>query len=132
MGELAGALNKEGKGIESSPVSPQQLSGLIKRIADKTISGKIAKTVFEAMYTQQGSADDIIERAGLKQVTDTASIENLIDEVLVANPHQLEQYQAGKEKLFGFFVGQVMKISKGKANPQQLNELLKKKLSKRE
>jgi aspartyl-tRNA(Asn)/glutamyl-tRNA(Gln) amidotransferase subunit B len=105
---------------------------LIKRIADKTISGKIAKTVFEAMYTQQGSADDIIERAGLKQVTDTASIENLIDEVLVANPHQLEQYQAGKEKLFGFFVGQVMKISKGKANPQQLNELLKKKLSKRE
>jgi aspartyl-tRNA(Asn)/glutamyl-tRNA(Gln) amidotransferase subunit B len=132
MGELAGALNKEGKGIESSPVSPQQLSGLIKRIADKTISGKIAKTVFEAMYTQQGSADDIIERAGLKQVTDTASIENLIDEVLVANPHQLEQYQAGKEKLFGFFVGQVMKISKGKANPQQLNELLKKKLSKGE
>lgn len=131
MGELAGALNKEGKSIESSPVSPQQLSGLIKRIADKTISGKIAKTVFEAMYTQQGSADDIIERAGLKQVTDTASIENLIDEVLVANPHQLEQYQAGKEKLFGFFVGQVMKISKGKANPQQLNELLKKKLSKK-
>jgi aspartyl-tRNA(Asn)/glutamyl-tRNA(Gln) amidotransferase subunit B len=132
MGELAGALNKEGKGIESSPVSPQQLSELIKRIADKTISGKIAKTVFEAMYAQQGNADDIIERAGLKQVTDTASIENLIDEVLVANPHQVEQYQAGKEKLFGFFVGQVMKISKGKANPQQLNELLKKKLSKKE
>jgi aspartyl-tRNA(Asn)/glutamyl-tRNA(Gln) amidotransferase subunit B len=84
------------------------------------------------MYTQQGNADDIIERAGLKQMTDATSIENLIDEVLAANPHQLEQYQAGKEKLFGFFIGQVMKVSKGKANPQQLNALLKKKLSKRE
>jgi aspartyl-tRNA(Asn)/glutamyl-tRNA(Gln) amidotransferase subunit B len=132
MGDLAGALNKEGKSIESSPVSPKQLGELIKRIADKTISSKIAKTVFEAMYAQQGNADDIIERAGLKQMTDATSIENLIDEVLAANPHQLEQYQAGKEKLFGFFIGQVMKVSKGKANPQQLNALLKKKLSKRE
>jgi aspartyl-tRNA(Asn)/glutamyl-tRNA(Gln) amidotransferase subunit B len=131
MGDLAGALNKEGKGIESSPISPKQLSGLIKRIVDKTISGKIAKTVFEAMYARQGDADDIIERTGLRQMTDAASIENLIDEILAANPHQVEQYQAGKEKLFGFFVGQVMKVSKGKANPQQLNELLKKKLSQR-
>lgn len=129
MGELSGALNKEDKAIEDSPVSPQRLGELIKRIADKTISGKIAKTVFEAMYARQGSADEIIERSGLKQVTDTASIENLIDEVLAANPHQVEQYQAGKEKLFGFFVGQAMKASKGKVNPQQLNELLKKKLS---
>lgn len=115
--------------IEDSPVSPQQLGGLIKRIVDNTISGKIAKTVFEEMYTQQGDTDDIIERLGLKQVTDTASIESLIDEVLTANPQQLEQYRAGKDKLFSFFVGQIMKISKGKVNPQQLNELLKKRLS---
>ncbi|BAW80957.1 aspartyl/glutamyl-tRNA(Asn/Gln) amidotransferase subunit B [Candidatus Nitrosoglobus terrae] len=129
MGDLAAALNKENKNIEDSPVSPQQLGGLIKRIVDNTISGKIAKTVFEEMYTQQGDTDDIIERLGLKQVTDTASIESLIDEVLTANPQQLEQYRAGKDKLFSFFVGQIMKISKGKVNPQQLNELLKKRLS---
>ncbi|QBQ54439.1 Asp-tRNA(Asn)/Glu-tRNA(Gln) amidotransferase subunit GatB [Nitrosococcus wardiae] len=129
MGDLAGALNKEGKSIESSPVTPEQLGQLIKRMADKTISGKIAKTVFETIYTQGGSADEIIERQGLKQVTDTASIEKLIDEVLAAHPQQLAQYQAGKDKLFGFFVGQVMKVSKGKANPEQVNDLLKKKLS---
>ncbi|ADE16329.1 glutamyl-tRNA(Gln) amidotransferase, B subunit [Nitrosococcus halophilus Nc 4] len=129
MGDLAGALNKEGKNIENSPVTPEQLGQLIKRVVDKTISGKIAKTVFETMYTQGGNADEIIERQGLKQVTDTASIEKLIDEVLATHPQQLEQYQAGKNKLFGFFVGQVMKASKGKANPEQVNELLKKKLS---
>ncbi|CAB1276825.1 Asp-tRNA(Asn)/Glu-tRNA(Gln) amidotransferase subunit GatB [Candidatus Nitrosacidococcus tergens] len=129
MGDLAGALNKEGKEIQQCPVSPQQLGGLIQRIVDNTISGKIAKTVFEQMYDQQGEADEIIERSGLKQVTDTASIEKLIDEVLAANPEQLEQYRSGKDKLFGFFVGQAMKVSKGKANPQQLNELLKKKLN---
>ncbi|ABA58475.1 aspartyl/glutamyl-tRNA(Asn/Gln) amidotransferase subunit B [Nitrosococcus oceani ATCC 19707] len=129
MGDLAGALNKEGKSIADSPVSPEQLGQLIKRIADETISGKIAKTVFETMYAQGGKADEIIARQGLKQVTDTASIEKLIDEVLAANPQQVTQYQGGKDKLFGFFVGQVMKTSKGKANPQQLNELLKKKLS---
>ncbi|ADJ28022.1 Asp-tRNA(Asn)/Glu-tRNA(Gln) amidotransferase subunit GatB [Nitrosococcus watsonii] len=128
MGDLAGALNKEGKSIEDSPVSPEQLGQLIKRITDKTISGKIAKTVFETMYAQGGKVDEIIAHQGLKQVTDTASIEKLIDEVLAANPQQVMQYQAGKDKLFGFFVGQVMKVSKGKANPQQLNELLKKKL----
>lgn len=129
MGDLAGALNKEGKSIEDNPVSPEQLGQLIKRIADGTISGKIAKTVFETMYAEGGRADEIIERQGLKQVTDMASIEKLIDEVLAANPQQVAQFQAGKEKLFSFFVGQVMKTSQGKVNPQQLNELLKKKLS---
>lgn len=128
MGDLAGALNKEGKSIENSPVSPGQLGQLIRRIADKTISGKIAKTVFETIYTQGGHVDEIIERQGLKQVTDAASIEKLIDEILAAHPQQVQDYRAGKEKLFGFFVGQVMKASKGKANPQQLNALLKKKL----
>ncbi|CAH9019239.1 Asp-tRNA(Asn)/Glu-tRNA(Gln) amidotransferase subunit GatB [Candidatus Nitrosacidococcus sp. I8] len=129
MGDLAGALNKEGKEIQQCPVSPQQLGGLIQRIVDNTISGKIAKTVFEQIYDQQGDANEIIERSSLKQVTDTASIEKLIDEVLAANPDQLEQYRSGKDKLFGFFVGQAMKVSKGKANPQQLNEILKKKLN---
>lgn len=128
MGDLAGALNKEGRDIENSPVAPEELGRLIMRIADHTISGKLAKSVFEAMYAGEGRADEIIERKGLKQVTDIASIEKLIEEILAANPQQLEQYQAGKEKLFGFFVGQVMKASKGKANPAQVNEILKRKL----
>ncbi len=128
MGDLAGALNKEGRNIENSPVTPEELGKLIKRIADNTISGKMAKAVFEAMYAGEGHADEIIERKGLKQVTDTASIEELIEEVLAANPQQLEQYHAGKEKLFGFFIGQIMKASKGKANPTQVNEILKRKL----
>jgi aspartyl-tRNA(Asn)/glutamyl-tRNA(Gln) amidotransferase subunit B len=129
MGDLAGALNKEGKNIESSPVTPEQLGKLVQRIADNTISGKIAKAVFETMYAEQIDVDVIIERKGLKQVTDAASIEKLIAEVLATNPQQVEQYRAGKEKLFGFFVGQVMKISKGKANPNQVNKLLKQKLT---
>ena len=105
------------------------LGGLIQRIADNTISGKIAKQVFEAMWEGEGDADSVIEKKGLKQITDTSAIEQVIDEILAANPEQLKQYRAGKEKLLGFFVGQAMKATQGKANPAQLNELLKKKLN---
>jgi len=129
MGDLSALLNKENLDITESKVTAPQLAGMLRRISDNTISGKIAKTVFEAMWAGEGDADAIIEQKGLKQVTDSGAIEKLIDEVIANNPKQLEQYRAGKEKLFGFFVGQVMKISKGKANPAQLNELLKNKLS---
>ncbi len=129
MGELSAALNRDGLEITDSPVTPKMLGGLLRRIADNTISGKIAKEVFEAMWAGEGEADAIIEKRGLRQVTDTSAIEAMIDEVLAANPSQVEQYKAGKEKLLAYFVGQVMKASKGKANPAQLNELLKKKLN---
>ena len=129
MGELLGALNKEGKSITVCPVSPEQLGGMVKRIADGTVSGKIAKQIFEAMWNGEGDADAIIEAKGLKQVSDTGFIDKLIDEVMAENPGQLADYRAGKDKLFGFFVGQAMKKSQGKANPQQLNELLQKKLA---
>ncbi|MAZ44541.1 MAG: Asp-tRNA(Asn)/Glu-tRNA(Gln) amidotransferase GatCAB subunit B [Legionellales bacterium] len=129
LGDFLGALNKENLLISQSPVSAEGLSGLISRIVDNTISGKIAKTVFEKMFSTGESADAIIENEGLKQVTDTKAIEALIDEVLNAHPEQKAQYQAGKDKMFGFFVGQVMKKSQGKANPAQVNEILKKKLS---
>jgi aspartyl-tRNA(Asn)/glutamyl-tRNA(Gln) amidotransferase subunit B len=128
MGDLAGFLNKEGKEIAQSPVSAAQLAGLLGRIQDRTISGKIAKEVFEALWAGAGDADAIIEQRGLKQITDTSAIEKVIDDVIAANPEQLAQYRAGKDKLFGFFVGQVMKLSKGKANPQQVNDLLTRKL----
>jgi aspartyl-tRNA(Asn)/glutamyl-tRNA(Gln) amidotransferase subunit B len=132
MVELSSLLNKEGLEIEQSPVSAEQLGGMILRIKDNTISGKIAKMVFEAMAAGEGSADQIIEQKGLKQVTDTGAIEAMLDEVLAANTAQVEQYRASDEakrgKMFGFFVGQAMKASKGKANPGQVNELLKKKL----
>ncbi len=129
MGDLAGFLNKDGKDIAQSPVSAAQLAGLLRRIQDRTISGKIAKEVFEALWAGEGDTDAIIEKRGLKQITDTSAIEKVIDEVIAANPEQLAQYRAGKDKLFGFFVGQVMKLSKGKANPQQVNDLLAQKLS---
>lgn len=129
MGDLAAALNKENLEISQSPVKAEPLSELLKRIEDNTISGKIAKTIFEAMWQGEGSADAIIEAKGLKQVTDMSAIEKIIDEVLSANPEQLADYRSGKDKLFGFFVGQVMKLSKGKANPQQVNDLLKAKLN---
>ena len=132
MGELSSLLNKEGLEIEQSPVSAEQLGGMILRIRDNTISGKIAKMVFEAMAAGEGSADEIIEKKGLKQVTDSGAIEAMLDEVLAANAEQVEQYRASDEakrgKMFGFFVGQAMKASKGKANPQQDNQLLKQKL----
>ncbi|MDQ7015976.1 MAG: Asp-tRNA(Asn)/Glu-tRNA(Gln) amidotransferase subunit GatB [Gammaproteobacteria bacterium] len=128
MGDLSGLLNKEGKEIGESPVSAQRLGGMLQRIVDKTISGKIAKEVFEAIWNGEGSADEIIAKKGLKQITDSGAIEGIIDEVIANNPNQLAQYRDGKEKLMGFFVGQVMKASKGKANPGQVNQLLKSKL----
>jgi aspartyl-tRNA(Asn)/glutamyl-tRNA(Gln) amidotransferase subunit B len=128
MGELAAALNKDGLEIGAGKLPASGLAGLLKRIADQTISGKIAKEVFEAMWASGASADAIIEEKGLKQITDTSAIEKAIDEVMAKNPGQLADFRGGKDKLFGFFVGQVMKATGGKANPAQLNELLKRKL----
>lgn len=127
-GEVFAALNKEDKIITDAPVTAHSLAKLIMRINDGTISHKIAKQIFEAMWAGDGEVDEIIDAKGLKQVTDSGEIEALIDEVLNANPDQIEQFKAGKSKVFGFFVGQIMKKSKGKANPQQVNELLKEKL----
>ena len=126
MGELSGALNKENCAITDSPVSAGTLGGLLQRIEDGTISGKLAKQVFEAMWKGEGTADEIIEQQGLKQISDAGAIAGIIKEVLDNNPKQLEQYRGGQEKLFGFFVGQVMKATRGKANPKQVNELLRK------
>ena len=128
MGELSAALNKDGLQIDSGRLSAERLAGLLVRIADETISGKIAKEVFEAMWTSGESADALIEAKGLKQITDTGAIEQAIEAVMAKNPAQLAEFRAGKDKLFGFFVGQVMKATQGKANPAQLNDLLKKKL----
>ncbi len=128
MGELAAALNESGLEITQSRLSAAQLGGLLTRIVDGTISGKIAKEVFEAMWNTGQSADAIIEEKGLRQITDASAIEKVIDEVMAAHPKQLAEYRSGKDKLFGFFVGQVMKATQGKANPGQVNELLKKKL----
>jgi aspartyl-tRNA(Asn)/glutamyl-tRNA(Gln) amidotransferase subunit B len=129
MGELSGALNKDGLDITQSRIDPTRLAGLLVRIADETISGKIAKEVFEQMWSEGEDADTIIEAKGLKQITDSGAIEKVIEEVMAANPKQLADYRSGKDKLFGFFVGQVMKVSGGKANPGQVNDLLKKKLA---
>jgi len=128
MGELSSALNRDNVDIENSKVNPRQLTGLLSRIVDETISGKIAKEVFEAMWSEGKAADAIIEAKGLRQITDSSAIEGVIDAVIAANPKQLADYRSGKDKLFGFFVGQVMKATGGKANPAQLNELLKTKL----
>jgi aspartyl-tRNA(Asn)/glutamyl-tRNA(Gln) amidotransferase subunit B len=128
MSELGGVLNAQGLDITGSPVSAEALGGLIRRMEDQTISGKIAKQVFEAMVAGEGSADEVIEAKGLKQITDAGEIERMIDAVVAENPGQVEQYRAGKGKVLGWFVGQVMKASKGKANPEQVNELLRRKL----
>ncbi|MGV6857478.1 MAG: Asp-tRNA(Asn)/Glu-tRNA(Gln) amidotransferase subunit GatB [bacterium] len=128
MGAFTAGLNKDGIDVAQSPVPPDALGSMVARIIDNTISGKIAKEVFEAMWAGEGSADEIIEKRGLKQITDTGAIEAIIDEVIANNPGQLEQYRSGKDKLFGFFVGQVMKATKGKANPAQVNGLLKERL----
>jgi aspartyl-tRNA(Asn)/glutamyl-tRNA(Gln) amidotransferase subunit B len=126
---LLGALNKDNLEIDQSPISAEQLGGLLVRISDNTISGKIAKQIFETLWNQEGKdADSIIEDKGLKQVTDTGAIEAIVDEVIANNAGQVEQYRSGKEQLLGFFVGRVMKASKGKANPAQVNEMLKVKL----
>ncbi|HWG70950.1 MAG TPA: Asp-tRNA(Asn)/Glu-tRNA(Gln) amidotransferase subunit GatB [Steroidobacteraceae bacterium] len=128
MGELSSALNRDNVDIAASRVSAARLSGLLARIVDQTISGKIAKDVFEAMWSGGESADRIIDAQGLRQITDSGAIEAVIDAVMAANPKQLADYRSGKDKLFGFFVGQVMKATLGKANPAQLNDLLKRKL----
>lgn len=128
MVELLGALNKENLSLAESPIDAVMLGELLARIVDNTISGKIAKDVFEAIWAGEGRADEIIEAKGLKQITDAGAIEAIIDEVIANNPAQVEQYRGGKDKLFGFFVGQVMKATQGKANPKQVNELLRKKL----
>jgi aspartyl-tRNA(Asn)/glutamyl-tRNA(Gln) amidotransferase subunit B len=128
MGELAAALNRENLEISCGRMPAARLAGLLARILDRTISGKIAKEVFEAMWSGGASADAVIDAQGLRQITDSATIERVIEEVIARNPGQLAEYRAGKEKLFGFFVGQVMKATGGKANPAQLNELLLRKL----
>ncbi len=127
-GDVAAALNRTNLEIHAVPVTSQALADLLKRIQDNTISGKIAKEVFDAMWNGEGSADEIIASKGLKQITDSSAIEKLIDDIIAANPKQTAEYRAGKDKLFGFFVGQAMKASKGKANPEQLNAILKQKL----
>jgi aspartyl-tRNA(Asn)/glutamyl-tRNA(Gln) amidotransferase subunit B len=129
MGELSGALNRDGLEVGQSRVAAPALAQLLARIGDDTISGKIAKEVFEAMWAEGKGADEIIDARGLRQITDTSAIESAIEEVMAKNPQQLADYRSGKDKLFGFFVGQVMKATQGKANPAQLNELLKRKLS---
>jgi len=128
MGELAAALNKEGIEVSAGRLPAARLAELLKRIADGTISGKIAKEVFELMWSQSTDADAVIESKGLRQITDSAAILRAIEDVMAKNPSQLAEYRAGKDKLFGFFVGQVMKATGGKANPAQLNELLRNKL----
>jgi aspartyl-tRNA(Asn)/glutamyl-tRNA(Gln) amidotransferase subunit B len=129
MGELSAMLNKNQLEIEQSLVSAQDLSQLIVRIGDDTISGKIAKDVFKAMWEGEGSADQIIESKGLKQMTDTGAIEAIVDEIIANNSPQVEQFKSGNEKILGFFVGQAMKVTQGKANPKLLNQLLRDKLS---
>ncbi|NOR67766.1 MAG: Asp-tRNA(Asn)/Glu-tRNA(Gln) amidotransferase subunit GatB [Woeseiaceae bacterium] len=129
IGDLSGALNRDGLDIDSCSIAATDLAGLLDRIADNTISGKIAKEVFEAMWAGEGSADEVIEARGLKQITDSSAIEAVVDQVIAANPGQVAEYKAGKDKLIGFFVGQVMKETGGKANPGQANKILKDKLS---
>jgi aspartyl-tRNA(Asn)/glutamyl-tRNA(Gln) amidotransferase subunit B len=130
MVDLAARLNKEGRELADSPVSASQLAGLIMRIADNTISNNIAKKVFEALWNgEEATADAVIEKQGLKQITDSGAIEALVDEVLAANAGNVAEFRAGKEKAFNALVGQVMKAAKGKANPQQVNDLLRQKLA---
>jgi len=129
ISDLLGALHKDSIGIEDSRISAADLAGLVDRISDDTISGKMAKEVFEAMWAGAGTADAIIESRGLRQITDSSAIEAVVDKVIADNPGQVAEYRAGKQKLIGFFVGQVMKDTQGKANPGQVNKLLKDKLS---
>jgi aspartyl-tRNA(Asn)/glutamyl-tRNA(Gln) amidotransferase subunit B len=127
-GNFLGALNKAGLDISQTPISYERLAGLLKRIADNTISGKIAKQVFDALWESDTTADEIIDKQGLKQITDSGAIATIIDKIIADNPKQVEQYLSGKDKVFGFFVGQTMKATQGKANPGEVNKLLKDKL----
>jgi aspartyl-tRNA(Asn)/glutamyl-tRNA(Gln) amidotransferase subunit B len=128
MGEITRAMNESGTSIDACPVAPGQLAELLKLIDNGTISGKIAKTVFDEMWRSGKTPRTIVEEQGLVQVSDSGAIESIIDEIMAANVGQVEEYRDGKEKVFGFFVGQVMKASKGKANPSVVNELLLNKL----
>jgi len=128
IGDLSGLLNKEGLEIGESRITAESLAGLIDRITDNAISGKIAKEVFDAMWAGEGSADEIIESRGLKQITDSGATEDIVDAVIAANPSQVAEYRSSKDKLIGYFVGQVMKETGGKANPGQVNQILKDKL----
>ena len=127
-GELSAALNRDGLEIEHSRISPEALAGLLARIADNTISGKIAKEVFEAMWAGEGAADAVIEARGLRQISDTGQLESIVEAVIAAHPGQVAEYRAGKDKLLGFFVGQVMKETRGKANPAEVNRILETRL----
>ncbi|MGZ5028877.1 MAG: Asp-tRNA(Asn)/Glu-tRNA(Gln) amidotransferase subunit GatB, partial [Methylobacter sp.] len=127
-GDVLARLNKADLDITDSPVSHERLAGLLKRISDETISGKIGKQVFEELWQGTATADEVIEAKGLKQITDTGAIEAIIDKIIADNPGQVEQYRSGKDKVFGFFVGQVMKEMQGKANPGEVNKMLKDKL----
>jgi aspartyl-tRNA(Asn)/glutamyl-tRNA(Gln) amidotransferase subunit B len=129
VGDLLGALNKAGLEISQSPIEAPRLAGLLKRIADNTISGKIAKQIFDTLWENNQTADEIIDAQGLRQITDTGAIAAIIDEIIANNQKQVEQYKGGNEKVFGFFVGQVMKAMQGKANPAEVNKLLKDRLS---
>jgi len=129
IGELAGALNRDALAIEAARVKPHALGELLVRIVDGTISGKIAKDVFDAMWQGEGTADEIIDSRGLRQITDTGALEKIVDQVMADNPEQVQQFRDGKTKVIGFFVGQVMKATQGKANPTQVNELLRQKLA---
>jgi len=128
LGDLSAALNRQGLDIDACPLSPDALAGLLARIADNTISGKIAKDVFEAMWAGEGSAADVIEKRGLRQITDSSAIEAAVDAVIATHPTQAAEFRAGKDKLLGFLVGQVMKETKGKANPAEVNRILKRRL----
>jgi len=128
IGEVSAQLNRDGMDMAQCPITPQQLGDMIKRIADSTISNAGAKEVFRAMWSEGGDVDSIIEAKGLKQVSDSGAIEKIVDEIIAANADKVVEYRSGKDKLFGFFVGLAMKASKGKANPAQLNEVLKRKL----
>ena len=130
MGDLLGALNKAGIEIEDCPVSAEKLRLLVQRIADQTISGKIAKEIFEEIFYRGGEVDAIIDGRGLRQITDVAAIAAMVDAIVTANPQQVADFRAGKDKLLGFFVGQVMKASQGKANPDQVNAILLERLQK--
>jgi aspartyl-tRNA(Asn)/glutamyl-tRNA(Gln) amidotransferase subunit B len=129
MGDLMRLLNEENKSIEECPLKPAQLAGMLGLMDNNTISGKIAKTVFEEMYRTGRDAEIIVKEKGLVQISDESAIEKAVDDVIAKNPKELDRFRGGDEKLLGFFVGQVMKSMKGKANPQVVNELLKKKLS---
>ena len=129
IGEVSAQLNRDGLEMVQCPITPQQLGGMLKRIADGTISNAGGKEVFRAMWSEGGDADSIIEAKSLKQVSDTGAIEMIVDAIIAANPAQVAEYRSGKDKVFGFFVGLAMKASKGKANPAQLNEVLKRKLA---